>query len=572
MKQNNQKIKYFLYYRKSTDEKDRQILSLDNQKEEALKRFPNLDIIELPPESVSAFEPYKRPIFTDMIARIRKGEAQGIIAWHPDRLARNSIDGATIIYLLDLGDLKDLQFCSYTFINSSEGKMMLQIAFSQSKYTSDKLSEDVGRGLRKKVSNGWRPGRATLGYLNSKTEEKGEQYIYSDPERYPIVKQLFQLMVTGNYTVPQLLRVANEDLGLRMATTKRRQSRTLQMSELYCILTNPFYYGWYKWKDENKVVNLMQGKHEPMVTEAEFDQIQFLLGRKGRPRPKTHIFAFTGLMRCGSCEATITAEEKYKKQKNGNVHHYVYYQCTKKVNPDCLERAIEIKELNQQIDTILAGLSISERFQEWALKYLHETRKEEVVVREATMAEKHKEYQRVISRLDSLLVKYASPENAKGELMTEQEYAGMRSRYLKAKATLEADFNATGKEIEEWVTLTEKTFDFARYARLWFAKGDLNTKKAIFACLGSNLLLKDQKVAVSLQKPFQFIFNNAKDAETELERLEPLGMPFVASDLALFRQRFPVMSGLVNDVRTYWQTADHMFFIPKLSEETAVLS
>ena len=125
MNQTNKKekvITYFLYCRKSTDEKDRQVLSLDSQESEAIQRFGNLKIIKLPPESVSAFEPDKRPVFKDMIERIKKGEAQGIIAWHPDRLSRNPKDGAEIIYLVDIGKIKDLKFCSYYFDNSQRVK------------------------------------------------------------------------------------------------------------------------------------------------------------------------------------------------------------------------------------------------------------------------------------------------------------------------------------------------------------------------------------------------------------------------------------------------------------------
>jgi len=270
---------------------------------------------------------------------------------------------------------------------------MLQITLSQSKYSSDKLSKDVKRGMDKKAQAGWRPGRAPLGYLNSRMKLKGEQDIASDPQTFPIVKQVFQTMLAGTYSVPQLSEYASKNLGLRVPATKKKPSREIHLSELYAILTNSFYYGWYEWPKGSD--NWIQGKHEAMITQQEFDHIQFLLGRKGRPRPKNHIFAFTGLMCCGSCGASITAEEKYKKQKNGNVHHYVYYHCTRKINPDCVEKPINLKDLNQQIDSILAGLTISERFQKWAVKYLHEIRQEEAGTREVTISEKNKEYERV---------------------------------------------------------------------------------------------------------------------------------------------------------------------------------
>jgi DNA invertase Pin-like site-specific DNA recombinase len=81
-----------------------------------------------------------------MLDRICLGEAQGILAWHPDRLARNSVDGGRIIYLLDTGKLKDLKFPTFWFDSTPQGKFMLNIAFGQSKYYIDNLSENIRRG------------------------------------------------------------------------------------------------------------------------------------------------------------------------------------------------------------------------------------------------------------------------------------------------------------------------------------------------------------------------------------------------------------------------------------------
>lgn len=539
MTDKTQKIKYFLYCRKSTDD-ERQVLSLPSQEEEALRRFGNLKIIKLPPESVSAFKPYKRPIFNEMIARIKKGEAQGIIAWHPDRLSRNPIDAAQVIYLLDIGGIQDLKFCSYGFENSPEGKMMLQITMSQSKYSSDKLSTDVKRGLGEKASTGWRPTLAPLGYKNSKTKLKGQQDYSNDEMRFSLVKQLWQKMLTGNYTVPELLKIANNELKLTQPATLKRPERKLYLSTLYRIFSNPFYYGYYEWKKGSG--NWIKSNHEPMITEEEFDQVQKLLGRRGRPRPQKHRFAFTGIMRC-PCGAGITAEEKFKKQKNGNTHHYIYYHCTRKINPDCVEKAIEIKEFNKQVDAVLAKLNISERFQKWALQYLHEIRKEEARTQQDVLVIKQRALEKTTEKLENLLLKYISPENAENKLISEQEFASLKSHLLKEKNAIEEDLNKQGKAVEEWVELSERTFNFARYARLWFKRGDSDIKRAIFACLGSDFLLKDQNVLISITKPFKFIFEGLSQAEEELNRLEPVKMPENVREFDSLRQKICVWSG-----------------------------
>ena len=148
-------IKYIAYCRKSTDEPDRQILSIEAQVAE-LEEFAakeNLKIVSFITESKTAKEP-GREKFAEVLKIIEDGKADGILSWHPDRLARNSVDGGKIIYLLDTGKLLDLKFPSFWFENTPQGKFMLSIAFGQSKYYIDNLSENVKRGNRQKLRRG----------------------------------------------------------------------------------------------------------------------------------------------------------------------------------------------------------------------------------------------------------------------------------------------------------------------------------------------------------------------------------------------------------------------------------
>src|SRR3990167_8478956 len=126
-------MKYFIYTRKSTDSEERQILSIESQISE-LKEFAakeKLEIVASLCEAQTAKEP-GRKIFGEMLDRIEKGEAQGILAWHPDRLAGNSVDGGKIVYMLDTGRIKDLKFPTFWFESTPQGKFMLNIAFGQS--------------------------------------------------------------------------------------------------------------------------------------------------------------------------------------------------------------------------------------------------------------------------------------------------------------------------------------------------------------------------------------------------------------------------------------------------------
>ena len=102
---NNQTRKFFIYTRKSTDTEDRQVRSISDQlaelKELAVKE--QIEVVDIFVEKQTAKAP-GRPVFNEMLLRI---EANGILAWHPDRLARNSVDGGKIIYLLDTGKIAD---------------------------------------------------------------------------------------------------------------------------------------------------------------------------------------------------------------------------------------------------------------------------------------------------------------------------------------------------------------------------------------------------------------------------------------------------------------------------------
>jgi DNA invertase Pin-like site-specific DNA recombinase len=202
--------KFFIYARKSTDDADRQIRSIDDQLAELrdLAKKEGITVVDTLVEKQSAKVP-GRPVFTELVARIEAGEASGILAWHPDRLARNSLDGGRIIYLVDTGKIKELKFPTFWFEPTPQGKFMLSIMFGQSKYYVDSLSENIRRGQRQKLKNGIWPMFSPIGYLNDRTRKK----IVIDPVRGPLVRNAFELYATGLYTFDQITEAVNA-LGL----------------------------------------------------------------------------------------------------------------------------------------------------------------------------------------------------------------------------------------------------------------------------------------------------------------------------------------------------------------------
>ena len=201
-------LRYILYARKSSEDAERQSLSIPAQERKLREMFPGIKIVAVLEESRSAFEP-GRPVFAEVMNRIHSGKADGILSWHPDRLSRNEVDAATITYAIRRTVIKDLKFGSYHFNNSPDGIMMLQSMMSQSQYYSAKLSVDVRRGNEQQRKNGWLTYRPMPGYLNARNPNNPDQgIIVADEDRYALIRKMWDMLLSGAYSVPMIQKVA----------------------------------------------------------------------------------------------------------------------------------------------------------------------------------------------------------------------------------------------------------------------------------------------------------------------------------------------------------------------------
>src|SRR3989339_791433 len=291
------KTKFFLYARKSTEDEERQVMSIEAQLAELTEfaKRENIEIAETFIESKSAKKP-GREIFNEMMSKVHESkEPIGLIAWHPDRLARNSVDGGQIIYSIDIGKIVSLRFPTFWFEPTPQGLFMLQVAFGQSKYYSDNLSENIRRGFRQKLRRGEWAGLAPIGYVNNtKTRD-----IEPDPVKARIIKKAFKEYSEGKYTLESLA----EQFSLWGISS--RNGKTLGNRSVYRIITNPVYIGLIVNKGET-----YEGKFEPIIARATFDKVQQILKDRSRPRKhkQRHNFPFRGLLKCGECGAAITAQ------------------------------------------------------------------------------------------------------------------------------------------------------------------------------------------------------------------------------------------------------------------------
>ncbi|MEI6880986.1 MAG: recombinase family protein [Bacteroidota bacterium] len=513
MENKSTKLIYGNYCRKSTESEDRQVLSIDSQIDEG-KRIADSLGIKIKPEhflaeSKSAKVTNKRIKFKQMLDMIEGGEINSIIVWHADRLSRNAMDSALLIDLIDTGKLIEIVTPAQTFRNTPLDKFMFMFQCSQAKMENDKKGVDVTRGLHKKASLGMYPAHAPIGYKNDKYAEKGNKIPQVDEERFPVVRKMIDMMLTGNYTVAELWRIVSNEWGFTMQSGKKISRPTV-----YRIFSTPFYYGKYeyplgsgKWYD---------GVHTPLMTAEEYDKLQFLLGKKGKPRPKTHIFDFTGMMRCGECGASITAETKIKRQKNGNIHTYVYYHCTKRIDPNCTQGSLEEKELEKQIDAEIGSIEIPPEFHSFAMKWFKKENEKEVDGRNAVIKTNEKAYKACLAKIDGL-----TDMRAGGEISAE-EFAERKIKFLAEKKQLDELFGKTSKRVDGWLNTADAMLTFIENAKEKFETGSIQIRRSILSTLGSNLILKDKILSIDIDKSLFPIKRISKEVHVIKERLEPL--------------------------------------------------
>ncbi len=459
--------KFFLYARKSTDVEDKQVLSIEAQITElrALAKQNNLAIVEELTEKQSAKIP-GRPIFGEMLKRIEHGEADGILAWHPDRLARNSVDGGQIIYLIDCGRIAALKFPQFWFEPTPQGKFMLNIAFGQSKYYVDSLSENTKRGLRKKVRRGEYPSVAPIGYINDVRTKS----IVVDRKKSRIIRQAFELYAKGNSRL--------EDISnfLAQRGILSRGGKRIHKTRATFILSNPFYTGLFKYGGE-----LHEGKYEPIITKKLFDTAQEILRQRGKPRhkQKNEPQAFCGLISCAECGMMITAE----KQKG-----HIYYRCTKK-KVKCAQPYVREEELDRQLSSLIQKVSLRP---DWAEKLLAMAEKDRKVSAQSVSAfvqEAQGKIRAIQAKLQRLLDGYLEQD------IEREVYREQKTKLLLEKKSLDEKMTRIEQKQNDWLEPFQNWIKVALTLVKIARDNNLLSKKVVAKeIFGSNLRLASRAV------------------------------------------------------------------------------
>lgn len=469
----------FLYIRKSSEEDDRQSLSLDAQEQECrgFATRSGFEINEVIREAHTARKP-GRPRFNRMLGQIEEyclsGRTVQVLCHKPDRLLRNLADWAKVNDLMDLGVL--FTFVTGSYSNNAQGRMAFGINVVFAKYYVDNLSEEVKKGHREKIRRGEWPGAAPLGYLNVAKK------IEVDPIAGPIVREAFEAYHSGA--------VSLETLRERLTTKGlcgRRRARPISKSRLHAILGNPFYCGFFRHQGE-----LVPAAHEPLVSVQMFEETQKILHRRTASRPHTRHFRYRGLLTCAQCGCAVVGDRKIKRRT------YVYYRCTRK-RGHCSERAVREELLDEML---MERISNELYLPEWAQELLRQAAEDLARAQDRGLQSRElleRRCDELRHRLSALLDLRLAGD------VDQRDYATKKAELTLALARATEDRSA----LENRTFNPQKSIDWfigaCNSSRIVFQESNDDEIRRLLNLVGSNYILGDKMVDFQPVGPFAMV-------------------------------------------------------------------
>lgn len=326
------KLKFVLYARKSTEDEGSQVNSIDDQIRHCMEyaESHNLRVVNIIKEEKSAKKANNRPLFLNMLSEFPK-RYDGLLAYHPDRIARNMRDAGVIIDMLnpDNALIKNMAFPTVQYANNSSGRLTLAVLFSLATQFSEHLSEMVKRGVDTNLDKGISQGAPKWGYTRSDVTG-----YYEQNEFYKFIQKAWVMRTEGETleTIAKYLK-SNDVHRMTKITRKNKKTRriNLDINGLNKMFKDSFYYGVLVQGDQTvdlrKLIDF-----EPMVFEDIYDNVQTVGYRKSSLKPrgikKDVFYPFRGMVFCGVCKSD--SPMRVGKNKSHTGEYFLSYRCDNK--------------------------------------------------------------------------------------------------------------------------------------------------------------------------------------------------------------------------------------------------
>src|ERR1017187_5801620 len=304
-----------LFCRVSSREQEETGYSLDAQ-EKLLKEYSNnkgLMVAKVFRISESASGKQIRKMFNEMLAFAVKNKINVIGCEKIDRLTRNLKDAATINDWVQDDPTRSVHFLKENFIlnrnTRAHENLVWDMKVAIARFYTNNLSEEVRKGQKEKLAQGWFPAKPPVGY---KTIGEHGHKTHVPDEQAPYIKRAFELYAEGNLSIGKLADILFSE-GLRNHVGKK-----VTKPRLHIILSDPFYFGKMRWQGQ-----ILPAEHEPIITKDLYNSVQSKMKRKlsNQPAYRKHLPVFKAKISCEECGGMI-AWELQKGNWYGHCNHY----------------------------------------------------------------------------------------------------------------------------------------------------------------------------------------------------------------------------------------------------------
>jgi site-specific DNA recombinase len=295
----------------------------------------------------------KRPALRAMLDRLTRGDIDFVIVHKVDRLARNRADDVEIVMAIRQAGAQ-LVSVTENIDETPSGLLLHGIMSSIAEFYSRNLAAEVMKGTTQKAKAGGTPFRAPLGYLHDRLMVDGREIrvVVHDSERAPLVREAFVLYASGDYALSELAAIL-EERGLRSRPTRKYPARVLKAKDVQNMLRNPYYVGVVSYNGKT-----YPGRHEPLVDEATFQEVQDLLTskRQSGERPWRHFHHLRGSLYCGDCGRRLIYS-----RATGHGGTYEYFVCGGRQHGNCSQSSHRVEAVEAAVEDHYATVEWSDQ-------------------------------------------------------------------------------------------------------------------------------------------------------------------------------------------------------------------
>lgn len=490
-------MKAIILARVSTEEQKEAGNSLPAQIErmKAYCERKGLDVVRTYEFDESAYKT-KRDEFDKVLEYLKTNKEKVALCFDKvDRLSRNVFD-KRVAYLYEqaIDDKIEIHFVSDSQVINNQMSASDKFAFGMklglSKYYSDAISDNVKRAYEQKRRRGEWTGKAPIGYKNIPLDEEKRlrKDIIPDPDKAHLIKKLFEVYATGNYSLRTL---RNEAIKMGIKGTS---GKDLSISMIEHILKNPFYHG----EARSTVQNITYPhRYARLISKELFERCQAILeGWHKKPfQYAAKPFIFRGLLRCGNCGCAMSPEIKKGR--------YVYYSCTN-ANKNCTRLYIPEKDLLKPVYEVLGRLSnLPEATIEKVVEGLKKSSQDKNVYHRQVISTLHKEYDETQTKIDRLVDLLAEGS------ITSDMYDRKLNEYKEKQCNINIRLEEHTRADESYHITAGTVLNLARRAQEIFERSEIAEKRALLNYLLQNPIVNGKKLEFTLRKPFDVIVNHS---------------------------------------------------------------